>query len=132
MNLLSLRLFLLFLLIPAVLHSEISMFACMNEVSSEKRFFKLEKSSVNTVVYTLFQEKFYPLCDSLEEFSDTGGVICVYGKDSKRQYYVATFFPEGSKKIIDFLIDKNDIVSDRAKWKQKAVSYCNEITTLNF
>jgi len=104
----------------------------MNELSSEKRIFKLEKMSGHTVVYTLFNEKFYPLCNSPKELPDKGGVICVYGKDSNRQNYVATFFTEGSKKIIDFLIDKNDMVSDLTKWKQKVSSYCNEVTKLNF
>ena len=132
MIILLLRLLLVFLLLPVVAHSEISMFACTNGISSEKRIFKLEKRPGDTVVYTLFKENFYPLCDSPAELPDKGGVICVYGKDSNRQNYVATFFTKDSKKIIDFLIDKNDMISDRAKWKQKAVSYCNEINTPNF
>jgi len=132
MTFIALRLFLIFLVIPVVAHSEVSVFACKNEISSEKRIFKLEKRSGDTVVYTLYKENFYPLCDNSVELPDKEGIICLYGKGSDRQNYVATFFTEDSKKIIDFLIDKNDMVSEFTKWKQKTVSYCSGITTLNF
>ena len=127
-----LRLLLIFLLLPAVARSEMSAFVCKNEISSEKRIFKLEKTSGRTVVYTLFEESFYPLCDSPAELPQKGGVVCVYGKGSNRKNYVATFFKEDKTIIIDFLIDKNDTALDSSKWKQKSVSYCNEISKLNF
>jgi len=129
---LPLRLLLIFLLLPAVVRSEISAFVCKNEISSEKRIFKLEKTSGRTVVYTLFEENFYPLCDSPAELPQKGGVVCVYGKGSSRENYVATFFKDDKKQIIDFLIGKNDTALDSSKWKQKSVSYCNEISTVNF
>ena len=92
----------------------------------------MEKKSETTVVYTLFKEKFYPLCDILTELPQKGGVLCVYGKGNGRENYLATFFKEDAQIIIDLLIDKNDTALDSSKWKQKSVSYCNEISKLNF